>query len=76
VLGSLNRDCQLKRNAPNSGLNAEVTRTLAANCGLDLTQTVLLPDPEMQVTKSVYKVDPCPREIDASLDSPRRVALY
>jgi peroxiredoxin len=45
----------------NSGLNAAVTRTLAANYELDLTQTVLLPDPEMQVTKSVYRVDPCPR---------------
>ncbi len=44
-----------------SELSAESSRTLASYCGLDLAQTVLLPDPAMEVTQGIYKADPCPR---------------
>jgi len=43
-----------------SGLDAEGCQGLASRAGLDLTQTVLLPDPDASVVR-VYNADPCPR---------------
>lgn len=42
-----------------SGDSASV-REFAVQTGLDPSQTVLLPDPDMRVT-TLYQVDPCPR---------------
>jgi len=45
----------------NSGMDAAATRALTAAYGLDPKQTVLLPEPDMKVTETLYQADPCPR---------------
>jgi len=45
----------------NSGMDAVATRSLTAAYGLDPKQTVLLPEPDMTVTETLYQADPCPR---------------
>ncbi len=41
--------------------DASAARSFAQETGLDPAQTVLLPDPRMQVTQTLYHADPCPR---------------
>jgi cytochrome oxidase Cu insertion factor (SCO1/SenC/PrrC family) len=41
--------------------DGDSTRQFARENGMDLTQTVLLPDVQMHVTNDLYHVDPCPR---------------
>lgn len=41
--------------------DAASARAFAADTELDLAQTVLLPDPTMAVTQTLYHADPCPR---------------
>jgi peroxiredoxin len=43
-----------------SGMEAKGCRALAARAGLDLAQTILLPDPDHSVAEA-YHADPCPR---------------
>lgn len=41
--------------------DAAAARAFATQVGLDLSQTVLLPDPTMRVTQGLYHAEPCPR---------------
>ena len=41
--------------------DASEARAFAAQTGLNAKQTVLLPDPRMQVTETLYHAEPCPR---------------
>jgi hypothetical protein len=56
-----------------SGLNGDAARNLAAHCGLDRKQTVLLPDLKEQVSKKLYDAEPCPRVF---VVDPRGVLRY
>lgn len=42
-------------------LSPENTRLMGEASGLDLTQTLFLPDPTLAVTKQQYDAEPCPR---------------
>lgn len=41
--------------------DAAAARAFATQAGMDLSQTVLLPDPTMRVTLDLYHAEPCPR---------------
>jgi hypothetical protein len=67
-----------------SEMSAESAKTLAASCGLDPAQTVLLVDEDRHVTADVYHAEPCPRAFvldaagvvrytnNSTLDAPRK----
>jgi len=50
-------------------------KSLAHSCGLDVNNTVLLPDPKYTVTAQVYKADPCPRVFVLAPDIKNRLIV-